>query len=429
MIAYLDLPSGISGDMFLGCLVDAGWPVEELRAAATRLALPEAQWSITARSVMKGPLRATFVDVQTPPSHHHRRLRDVRQIIDAADLPTIVKDRAVAVFVRLAEAEAKVHGSTADEIHFHEVGAVDALIDIVGSCAGLAGLGIEQLYCAALPLSGGLTTTAHGQIPLPAPATLELLAAVHAPTRPGPGPGEWVTPTGAALVAELARFEQPMMDLRRIGAGAGSRDCAWPNLARLWIGDMQDQGALVELETNIDDMNPQLFAAVTERLLAAGARDAWLTPIQMKKGRPAVLVSVLAPAGLEPALTDLLLRETTTLGVRTRHFTHRAQAAREIRQVETSFGPIDVKVKWVGGEAVGAAPEFDRCRAAADRAGVPVKEVYDRAAAAAQDLLAHLRAHAAAAPNPAAAPAPHHDQPHGHAPGSDHSHGHDHPHH
>jgi uncharacterized protein (TIGR00299 family) protein len=412
--------------MFLGCLVDAGWPVEELRAAVTRLALPAAEWSLTARSVMKGPLRATLVDVHAPEGHHHRHLSDVRKMIASADLPPAVRDRAVAVFARLAEAEGKVHGTTAEHVHFHEVGAVDALIDIVGTCAGVAALNIEQLYCSALPLGTGWANGAHGQIPLPAPATLELLAAAQAPTRPAPGPGEWVTPTGAALVAELARFEQPVMELTRIGTGAGQRDCPWPNVARLWLGQVQGPGAMVELQTNIDDMNPQLFAAVSDRLFAAGARDVWLTPIQMKKNRPAVLISVLGPAGLEPVLTDILLRETTTLGVRTRHFTHRSQARREMRSVETPYGSIEVKLKWVGRDLVGAAPEFDHCRAAAEKSGVPVKEVYDRALAAAQDLLLRLRAEQAPAPPPAAEPAPAHDHPHSHS--HDHPHAHDHAH-
>jgi uncharacterized protein (TIGR00299 family) protein len=439
MIGYLDVPSGISGDIFLGCLVDAGWPVEELRSVVRRLALPTSEWSIEARPVMKGPMRATLVDVQAPEGHHHRHLGDIRRMIDAADLAQAVKDRAIAVFGRLAAAEAKVHGTTADQIHFHEVGAVDALIDIVGSVAGLNALGIEQLYCGPLPLGEGWAKSAHGQIPLPAPATLELLAAAGAPSRPAPGPGELVTPTGAALVAELARFEQPVMELTRIGTGAGQRECAWPNIARLWLGQLQSQSAMVELQTNIDDMNPQLFAAVSDRLFAAGARDVWLTPIQMKKNRPAILISVLTPAGLEPVLTDILLRETTTLGVRARHFTHRAQARREMRQVETRFGPIDVKLKWVGPELVGAAPEFDHCRAAAEKAGAPVKEVYDVAVAAAEELLGRLRAQqpaasAIVAPAPTQKPAhehghdhPHtHEHPHGHS--HDGAHAHDHPH-
>jgi uncharacterized protein (TIGR00299 family) protein len=311
------------------------------------------------------------------------------------------------------------------------VGAADALIDIVGTCAGVAALDIDQLCCAALPLGEGWAKTAHGQIPLPAPATLEILAAAQAPTRPAPGPGEWVTPTGAALVAQLARFEQPVMELTRIGTGAGQRDCPWPNVARLWIGQPQSAGAMVELQTNIDDMNPQLFAAVSDALFAAGARDVWLTPIQMKKNRPAVLISVLCPAGLEPTLTDILLRQTTTLGVRTRHFTHRAQARREMRKIETKFGTIEVKLKWIGRELVGAAPEFDHCRAAAAKTGTPVKEVYDQALAAAHQLLLALRAQEAPAPPAAAAapmPAHGHDHPPEHADDHPHPHEHDHGH-
>jgi uncharacterized protein (TIGR00299 family) protein len=393
MIAYLDIPSGISGDMFLGCLLDAGWPLERLRFAIAQLRLPADEYAIETASVMKGPLRATLADVQAHEGHVHRHLADIEQIIGGSDLVTGVKANAIAVFTRLADAEAKVHGTTRDKIHFHEVGAIDAIIDIVGVCAGLHDLGIEKLYGSPLPLGAGWAKTAHGQIPLPAPATLELLAAAKAPTRPAPGPGEWVTPTGAALVAQLATFEQPAMQLDRIGTGAGRKDAPWPNVARLWLGSpIAAAGRMVQLETNIDDMNPQLYADVSEKLFAAGAKDVWFTPIHMKKNRPAVLLSALAPAAQEHALSHVMLRETTTLGVRVHTLDHRHEARREMRNVETPFGSVRVKVKFVDERAAGAMPEYDDCKALAEKCGRPTREVWEVASAAAQALLTSLKA-------------------------------------
>jgi uncharacterized protein (TIGR00299 family) protein len=401
MIGYLDLQAGISGDMFLGCLVDAGWPVDRLRQTLERLRLPASSWSVEARDVMKGSLRATLVDVKVaepPPAQHsfvlmpsahgdhvHRNLDDIQKIIGAADLPQVVKDRAVAVFTRLGSAEAKVHGTTIDKIHFHEVGALDAIVDIVGAVAGVHDLGIEKLYASPLPASPGWVNIAHGQVQLPAPATLEILAAAGAPTRPGPGPGEHVTPTGAALVAELATFGQPAIRLKKIGLGAGQRNTPWPNIARLWIGeaDGSDEAsapALVQLETNIDDMNPQLYPNVMEQLFAAGAADVWIAPVQMKKGRPGTVLSVLAKKALEREMADILLRQTTTLGVRI-HDVRRHEARREIRPVQTAHGTVPVKLKWCGDDLVGATPEYEDCKRLSAATGVPLQQVYEAAVA------------------------------------------------
>jgi pyridinium-3,5-bisthiocarboxylic acid mononucleotide nickel chelatase len=392
MIAYLDIPSGISGDIFLGTLLDAGWSLERLRFAIATLRLPAEEYSIDARSVMKGPLRATFADIQTAESHAHRHLADIEAIINQSDLPAPVKQNAIAVFTRLADAEAKVHGTTRDKIHFHEVGAMDAIIDIVGTCAGLHDLNIDKLYAGPLPLGIGWTKSAHGQIPLPAPATLELLAAAKAPTRPAAGPGEWVTPTGAALVCQLATFAQPAMTIEKVGTGAGSKDAPWPNVARLWLGmpTAVGGGSLVQLETNIDDMNPQLYGAVSEKLFAAGAKDVWFTPIQMKKNRPAVLLSALAPAAQEAALSQVILEETTTLGVRVHTLHDRHEARREMRQVQTPHGPVRVKVKIVAGKPVGVMPEYDDCKTLADQLHLPARQIWEAATAAAQQLLADL---------------------------------------
>ena len=377
--------------MFLGCLIDAGWPIERLRQVVAALKLGDNEWSVMARPVMKGPLRATLVEVRSSERHVHRHLADIAQMMQTSELPAEIKTCSMGVFRRLADAEAKVHGVTPGKIHFHEVGAVDAIIDVVGSVAGLAELGIEKLYASSVPLAQGWVQTEHGQLPLPASATLELLAAAGAPTHPAPLPGEWVTPTGAALLAELATFEQPILNLQKIGVGAGSRDAAWPNVARLWLGQLLSTGPLVQLQTNIDDMNPQLLADVTAKLMEAGALDVWLTPIQMKKNRPGVLLSVLAAAAQESALAHLILRETTTLGVRVEVLRHRHEARREIRQVQTPYGPLRVKLKYLDGAPIGAMPEYEDCKALATQSNTPVRIVWDAAFSAAQKLLSERR--------------------------------------
>ncbi|HEY8666730.1 MAG TPA: nickel pincer cofactor biosynthesis protein LarC [Tepidisphaeraceae bacterium] len=384
MIGYLDIPSGLSGDMFLSCLVDAGWPVENLRATLARLSLPAEEYQIHAQTVMKGALRATQVSVQVVKSKQHRHLHHIREILDASDISKEVKDRALGVFTRLAEAEARVHGTTIDKVHFHEVGAVDAIVDIVGTCAGIKALDISELYASAAPLGHGWVKTEHGQLPLPAPAVLEILAAAKVPTRPAPGEGELLTPTGAALLAHLATFGQPAMTLHRIGIGSGQRNFAWPNVARLWLGEANAGLGMVELTTNIDDMNPQFYTPVMEKLFRLGAADVWLVPAQMKKGRPAVVLHALATADREGALADALLRETTTLGVRV-HDVHRHEARRAMRRVMTEFGEVAVKVKWVGEELIDVSPEFEECRALGEARGVPVSRIYAAAQAAGRE--------------------------------------------
>jgi uncharacterized protein (TIGR00299 family) protein len=396
------MPSGISGDMFLGCLVDAGWPLAQLRATIEQLGLPQGSWSVEQERVMRGPLAATLLKVEAAEDDQHRHLHHIRAILEQANLPPRVKTASLAVFQRLAEAEAAVHGSAIEDVHFHEVGAIDAILDVVGVCAGLEALGVRQLYAGSAPLGEGWTKSAHGRIPLPAPATLAILAGVGAPTRPAPGPGELVTPTGAALVAELAEFRQPPMRLQRIGLGAGRKEFEWPNVARLWLGESDphaepsaaagsaiDASAverMVLLETNIDDMNPELYAPVSRALFAAGARDVWLTGVQMKKDRPAMQVSVLAMAADEASLVNVLLRETTTLGVRVQPVARYA-AERTLQRVATPFGEVQIKVKWMDGVAVGAKPEHEECVRLAAEQGVTVRAVYEAAVAAAYHTL------------------------------------------
>jgi len=383
VIGYLDLPSGISGDIFLGCLVDAGFSIDELRRVLDRLGLPEGSWSVEAESTRRGPLQATFVSVKTEEAAgRHRHLKTIRDLIEAAGLPALVEVGAIGTFERLAAAEAEVHGTTVDQVHFHEVGALDTIVDVVGTSAGLHALGIEKLYASAVPVGPGWVECEHGRLPLPAPATLKLLAKAGASTCEAPGPGELVTPTGAALLAQFATFEQPRMSLARIATGCGSASFDWPNVARLWLGEPTRTGeAVVQLDANIDDMNPQFYTTVSDRLFAAGALDVWTTPVQMKKGRPGVVLSLLAPRSHEATLARLVLRETTSFGLRAREV-RRYEAGREHHAVETRFGEVRVKIKRLDGEVVGAMPEFEDCRRLADERGVALAAVHEAAVAA-----------------------------------------------
>ncbi|MCB0131796.1 MAG: nickel pincer cofactor biosynthesis protein LarC [Caldilineaceae bacterium] len=401
-IAYLDMPSGVSGDMLLGALIDAGWPVDALRNTVAAMNLPADSWHVRLESVQRGALAATLVHVNVTEGDAHRHLSDIRTIIQRADLPVTVQNNAIAVFTRLAAAEAAVHGTGIEAVHFHEVGALDAIVDIVGVCAGLDALGIEQLYAGSFPLGEGWTQSAHGRIPLPAPATLKLLAAAGAATRPAPGPGELVTPTGAALVCALAQFRQPAMHLTRIGTGAGQKEFGWPNVLRLWLGDAADamvhptapepalrgleQSALIELTTNIDDMNPEFYEPLQRVLFARGALDVWLTPVQMKKGRPGTVVGVLAQPHDEAALVNVLLRSSTTLGVRVQNV-RRYAAERRFDRVETHFGPVTIKLKLIDGHVVDMKPEYAECLALAEAHEVPVQQVDAAARAAVSDRL------------------------------------------
>ncbi|MFQ5880733.1 MAG: nickel pincer cofactor biosynthesis protein LarC, partial [Dehalococcoidia bacterium] len=293
-IAYLDCFSGVSGDMLLGALLDVGVPLQEMRAELAKL--PLSGYSLEARGVTKGGLAASQAMVQVGEAQGPRTLADVTALIDKSSLPASDRERGTTVFRRLAEAEAAVHGETVETVHLHDVGAVDAIVDVMGTIAGLRLLNVEELYCSPLPSGVGQVEGPHGALPLPAPATLELLARAAVPLRPAGGEeGELVTPTGAAIVAALARFQRPEMILQRIGYGAGSRDLPdRPNVLRLWLGEGLLAGrqgvaaptrAMVLIETNIDDMTGEMLGYVMEKLLAQGAADAWLTPVQMKKGR------------------------------------------------------------------------------------------------------------------------------------------------
>jgi hypothetical protein len=300
-------------------------------------------------------------------------------LIENSGLTQRVKERSALIFNRLAAAEAKVHRLPIEEVHFHELGAIDAIVDVVGAVIGLELLGIEALFCSPLPAGSGTVPTEQGVIPVPAPATLELIAASGAPIRATPSPdlGELVTPTGAAIVTTLAAFESPTLSLERIGYGVGSRELgAMPNVLPLWIGESTaEERQLLLLETNIDDMSPELHGYVMERLFEHGALDVWFTPIQMKKNRPAVMLSILAPPEAEGKIVDTLLRETSTLGLR-RQTVGRHESEREIIAFDSSLGPVMVKVKRFAGARISLSPEFEDCRRLAQEHGLPLQDVY-----------------------------------------------------
>jgi uncharacterized protein (TIGR00299 family) protein len=385
-IAYCDCFSGISGDMFLASLIDAGLPLEHLKASVEQLHLPDA-YTLESSETHKKEMRATLFRVATDVTQSHpRHLAEIRALIGDSDLSSAVKEKSMAVFDLLARAEARVHGVAVEEVHFHEVGAVDSIVDIVGAAIGLDYLGIERLYASALPDGSGQIRTQHGVLPLPAPATLEVAHLAGIPLRPVRADSELVTPTGAAILGALATFEQPAMRLTAMGVGAGQRDLDWPNIMRLLIGESSEgSGDMILMETNIDDMNPQIYDHVMGRLFAAGALDVYLTPVHMKKNRPGIVLAVIARRSEEQQLAHLILEETSTLGLRVQPV-RRYEAQRTVRTVSTAYGDVPLKLKIIDGVVVQAAPEYDVCVRLADAHHVPFARVYAAALAAARAM-------------------------------------------
>lgn len=377
-IGYLDCFSGVSGDMILGALLDCGLSLDLLTAELAKL--PLTGYRIKAQPARRGIITGTQVTVTLEENApEQRNLKEILNLVERSTLSEKAKERSALIFERLAKAEAKVHRLPVDEVHFHEVGAIDAIVDVVGAAIGLELLGIEALFCSPLPSGSGTAETHQGIIPVPAPATLELVASSGAPIRPTPSPelGELVTPTGAAIVTTLASFDSPTFSLHRIGYGVGARDLATiPNVLPLWLGEMtEEERQLMLFETNIDDMSPELYGYVLERLFERGAVDVWFTPIQMKKNRPAVMLSVLASAEVEGQIVETILRETSTLGVRVQRMA-RHESAREIVQFDSSLGQATVKVKLLHGVRIALSPEFEDCRRLAQKHGLPLQEVY-----------------------------------------------------
>jgi pyridinium-3,5-bisthiocarboxylic acid mononucleotide nickel chelatase len=382
-LAYFDCFSGISGDMTLGALVDAGVSPDALRSELRRLDL--SGYELASGKVVRSGIAAVKVNVVVdrdgPASF--RRLSDIVRLIESSSLSPSVKEKSVRIFRRLADAEAKAHGTTPDEVHFHETGATDAVVDIVGSVIGLELLNVSGIIASPINVGSGTARSEHGLLPIPAPATAELLAGI--PIYQTAADFELTTPTGAAIISTLSRSFGllPQMKIGRIAYGAGDGDFPGrPNVLRLMIGEpaqdyyMEDSAVLIE--TNIDDMNPQLYDHIVEKLMGAGALDAFLTPVIMKKGRPAVLLTALADRPRADALLDVIFRESTSIGVRMREVI-RKKLAREIREVETPFGAIRVKVSRRGDELLSATPEYEDCKRLADEKKAPLKVVLEEA--------------------------------------------------
>jgi uncharacterized protein (TIGR00299 family) protein len=382
-VAYFDCFSGISGDMTLGALLDAGVPLGQLRGELSGLNVPG--WEISVEKVWKNGMAATYAKVRTEDTTTHRSLSVILDILEKAKLSTAVKGSASAIFRKLGEAEAAVHDVPLEKLHFHEVGAIDAIVDVVGACVGFAALGIEKFACSPLNVGGGTAKMAHGVLPVPAPATARLL--LGKPTYSNGVQKELVTPTGAAIVATLCETfgPQPSMSVSAIGYGAGTADLeGQPNVVRLMVGDAASgvvgvaQETISVLEANLDDMNPQIYGYFLEKALAAGALDVFATAVQMKKNRPGMLVTVLCKPQEAEKLTKLLFEETTTLGVRS-HTAERRILPREWVKVATEFGEVRMKVARVNGRIEHASPEFEDCRKLAEQKNVPLHRIMEEA--------------------------------------------------
>jgi len=398
-ILYLDIFSGISGDMFLGALLDLGVSQRALRRELSKVHLHG--YSLRARrATQRGICGLKFdVVVHSPrtlqhahgkhgthghPAHAQRSFAEIQRLIRSSTLDASIQKRSISIFQRIAEAEAKIHGVPVGKVHFHEVGAVDSIVDIVGATVAMRELSVDKVFAREVEDGTGFIEIAHGRFPVPAPAVLEILRGVR--VRQCDEPSELVTPTGAAILAEFVAGYGPMpaMEIEKIGYGLGTRELKTrPNVLRAVLGHsslpaFQPSNVVSVIETNIDDMNPQLFGDVMDKVFAAGALDVFYTPIQMKKNRPGTMLTVLSPPGLADRLIDLLLEHTTTFGVRVTEAT-RQVLDRRTRRVKTRFGVIDVKVGSRKGRVVSVTPEYESCRKAAERHRVPVKVVYAEA--------------------------------------------------
>jgi uncharacterized protein (TIGR00299 family) protein len=380
-LAYLDCNSGIAGDMLLGALVDAGVDLAAIQAGVDSLGLTGVR--LVREEVKRCGFRATKIDVQHEPEHAHRHLHHITDMIDQAEAITPPqKELAKRIFTRLGEAEAKVHGTTIRKVHFHEVGAVDSIADIVGGAIGLNLLGVDRIVSSPLVLGSGYVTIAHGRVSVPAPATAELL--YNVPTATSPVEAELTTPTGAAIVSTIADEYGvlPAMKIQTIGYGAGTKDFAQqPNLVRLIVGETGDErlsDQIIVLETNLDDVSGELIGHCATLLAEAGALDVYTTAIQMKKNRPGVILSVLATPALVGKLEKIIFRETATLGIR-RWPASRHKLDRRPHTVESPWGPVLGKLAILADGTASFSPEFEACRAIAGQHNVPLKDVYEAA--------------------------------------------------
>ncbi len=378
-VAYLDCNAGISGNMFLGALIDLGFPVETIKEELRKLplSLPD----IKSQKVSRKGIAATWFDTELVHEHHHRHLAQIVDIISKAGYSKTVTYNAVKCFQNLAEAEAKIHGVSTEEIHFHEVGAVDAIVDIVGACLGIEFFQLNQLITSPVRVGFGTVKCAHGEIPLPAPAALELLRGFN--IFGGEYEGEWTTPTGAAILKTFANPSNymPQIKLERIGYGAGTADREIPNVHRIMLGtpyQVEQKDCQAILETNIDDLNPEIYGFLGDLLLKNGARDFYFTSIYMKKGRPGILVTVIAPPENVPQIEEVLFNQTSTLGIR-KYLVERHCLNRDYQTVDLKGCRIRIKTALRNGEIIKFAPEYNDCLLAAERLNQPLKEIYDEA--------------------------------------------------
>jgi pyridinium-3,5-bisthiocarboxylic acid mononucleotide nickel chelatase len=385
---YLDAFSGLSGDMIVGAILDCGADFGEFERAIK--SMPLAGYRLSTRRKSLSGISALKFDVDVTEPQPERHFGEIRALIDSSQLSATIKKRATSIFEVLATAEAKIHNTTPDRVHFHEVGAVDSIIDIVGAAWGLEHLGVSNVLVSALPMGNGFAHSQHGVIPVPAPATVELLSGF--PLKIGDGAHEMVTPTGAAVLRALARpAELPLnFEVERIGYGAGTRELEdRPNVLRLMLGRERaafDSDEMIEIAANIDDLSPQIYDHVMNRLFEAGARDVTLTPTMMKKSRPAVTLGVIAEAALRDTIAEIIFAETSTIGLRF-HAVGRLKLHRETHEVETRWGKVRVKISGAnGGEPATISPEYDDCRRIASEHKVALRVVMEEARDAARTL-------------------------------------------
>ncbi|MBM4256898.1 MAG: nickel pincer cofactor biosynthesis protein LarC [Deltaproteobacteria bacterium] len=383
-IAYFDAFSGMSGDMTVGALLHLGVSLDALREELRKL--PLAGYHLHQTERMLSGIRATKFNVEVHDPLHERSFRAIARMLAESDLLPPVKDASLRIFTVLAEAEGRVHGVAPEAVHFHEVGAIDSIVDIVGTAFGLHALGIDDVYVSPLPMGKGLVPSRHGILPIPGPATVELLKGI--PVRLDDGEAEMVTPTGAAIVAALARpTTLPTFVPSAVGYGAGDRTFAdRPNLLRILLGTSQEHARteqLVMIETNVDDLNPELYDYVMERVFAAGARDAFLSSIHMKKNRPGILLQVLCDPATQERLSAIIFAETSTIGVRS-YKVERVALRRESKDVTTIYGTVRVKMAYSPEGRVNVAPEYEDCKRLAQERNIPLKEVYEAAVLAAR---------------------------------------------
>ena len=379
---YFDCFAGASGNMILAGLVELGVDPNALAAELKKLNIADFELDVT--RVDRSGISSTHIDVKVPDENSHRHLHHIEKIITESGLSDGVKERAIAIFTRLAEAEAKIHGTDIKKVHFHEVGAMDAIIDITGTCIALEMLGVERFMASRLHVGSGFVNMAHGKYPIPPPAVAELIKGV--PFYSTDVEGELLTPTGAAIITTLCEsFGPAELVTERTGYGAGTREYKdFPNVIRLFLGTaenvVKDSGTnkekLLLFETNIDDASPQTLGYVMDRAFSIGAVDCWFTPIQMKKNRPATMLSILAPFEKRSVIMELIFRETPSIGVRVTE-TARESLSRETRPIETSFGSVDVKIAYYNGEPVNVMPEFDQLRQIAEANNISLQWLRD----------------------------------------------------